>query len=101
MAQPLVPGRCLAALNVLLQAHDYAFQNGIDPWQFAVEVGELRSTGLSDAELRWLLGRGYVQQAVEESEPGNPERSFRQTATLALFSRSCFVLTSSGVALAR
>jgi hypothetical protein len=93
--------RFQAALIVLLEAHDYATTAGDDPWQFAVELAELRLAGLTNGDVRCLQCHGYLDHAVEQTKLGNRERAFRRTANLALSEKSCFVLSAAGVAVVR
>jgi hypothetical protein len=96
----LVSVRIRLALRQLLEAHDFASDLGRDPWQFAVEVQGLRSTGLTNGDLRWLVCQGYVDHCLEETEAKDTERIFRRAPNLALDERSCFVLTAAGLDLA-
>jgi hypothetical protein len=67
-----------AALLILLRAWELASKSRGDLWELAVEIGELRAVGLTAVELHWLLSRGYVQHAVEETNPGSAQRQFGQ-----------------------
>jgi hypothetical protein len=69
-------------------------------WDFAVEIRCLRAAGLTHTHLRWLLCKGYVEHALEETQRGDARRLFCATANLALTKRSCFVLTQAGIDLA-
>ncbi len=90
-----------APLILLLEARAYAQAAQRDPWEFAVEVGDLRLAGLTPNHLRWLLHQGYVAQALERTQPEADHREFRPVANLSLAEGACFVLTESGVAYAR
>src|SRR5213078_1010477 len=70
-------------------------------WDFAVEIHSLRSAGLTNTDLRWLVCNGYVEQVIETTQPQEAQRAFRPARNLMLCKRSCFVLTPAGAALAR
>lgn len=93
------PGNPLltAALEILWRAHRYAADAGIDVWQFAVEIDELRRSRVSNSELRWLLSQGYATHAKETASEG--KRSFGRPSFALLGDASCFTLTQAGVAL--
>jgi hypothetical protein len=88
-------------LQHLLTAHECSRDLGKDPWQFAVEVDSLRSAGLSNSALRWLVCQGYLEHGLEETQRGDAARTFRAAPNLSLDPRSCFVLTAAGLDLAR
>jgi hypothetical protein len=89
-----------AAFAVLLEALEYAQNLGTSVWDFAVDVGTLRRLKLSNGDLRWALVRGLVEHAVEITPDHDSARSFRHGERTLFGSRSCFVLTTSGAALA-
>ena len=90
-----------AALAELLEAHDYARDAHHDLWDFAVELGVLAALGLTLTDLRWLVCKQYVEHAREVTLPGDKERAFRPGGGLTFARRTCFVLTQSGVSVAR
>ena len=49
------------ALATLSEAFEYAVDTDSDRWDFAVPMGSLRTLGLNDADLRWLVRKGYVE----------------------------------------
>ena len=89
------------AFDVLHKAHSCAVDTRSDIWDFAVEISHLRSLGLSDTDLRWLVRKGYVQHAREVTIRGDDGRAFRSTGDLTFSPCTCFVLTSEGVSKAR
>lgn len=95
-----VPGRVGDGLLFLLKAKEYADDVDADLWDFALELRELRSLGLTNSDLRWLVMKGYVEFARETTEPGDEKRSFRKARGLTFVRRNCFVITPSGVAAA-
>jgi hypothetical protein len=97
---------CLAprvreGISALLEALDYADDLRLTAWDFAVEISALRGLELSNSDLRWLVGKGLVEYAVETTMSGEFERTFRPP-TRPLFSRrGAFVLTAAGAEFAR
>jgi hypothetical protein len=96
-----VAPRVAAALAALLDALDYARDLERSVWDFAVEIFTLRHLELSNSDLRWLVGKGFVEHAVEVTLPGDPERSFRQPGRPMFCKKTCFVLAPEGAAVAR
>jgi hypothetical protein len=86
------------ALCLLCEAWDAARAENQDIWQFAVEIDELRALGLGHTELRRLLCRGLLEHAVENTEVGACQRSFRPLKALVFSEQTCFVLTGKGLA---
>jgi hypothetical protein len=93
------PSNYATAGLILLKALDFARSLRCSSWDFAVEIWELRRSGLVNADLRWLICRGWLDHAAEVPG-GNSVRIFRPTGRLSLHSNSCFVLTPSGQAAA-
>jgi hypothetical protein len=85
----------------LLEARDYARDLQTSIWDFAVEIASLKELQLTKSDLRWMLGRGLIEQAIEVTLTGDTERSFRQPMHPLFSKRACFVLTPSGAALTR
>jgi hypothetical protein len=92
-----LPSRVQQALNVLLEAYQYAQDLKFDPWDFAVELPTLRPIGLTNSDCRWLIGRGWIECGFELTLFGDERRSFRRSANLKLSKRTCLVLTEAGV----
>jgi hypothetical protein len=88
-------------LATLSEAFEYAVDTDSDRWNFAVTIGSLRTLGLNDADLRWLVRKGYVEHGREVTVQGYDGREFRSTGDLTFTSRTCLVLTDVGVASAR
>lgn len=89
------------AFALLLQAHEYALELSQGTWDFAVELQALRETGLTNSDLRWLVGRGYVEHALEITSPNDRTRQFRRTALVTVSDSTCLVLSRAGVCVAR
>jgi hypothetical protein len=86
---------------MLLQAYEYAVDVETSLWEFAVERTEMRSHHLTCTDLRWLVMKGWVEQGIETTLPGEARRSFRPTKGLRFLKRTGFVLTPAGVEAAR
>lgn len=84
------------ALGLLRESWELASQLKQDLWQFAVEIDALRSAGLSNNGLRWLLARGFAQSADECTRRMDRSRRFRRLKSFVLTSRTCFVFTDEG-----
>ena len=89
------------SLEALLRAFQYASDLDCDPWDFAVEIQILSDLGLTTSDLRWLSCKGYVQQAREVGLPGHDARQFGPTGPLSITTENCYILTESGVNLAK
>jgi hypothetical protein len=87
--------RMRRAISVLTDAMYYTSDLGCGVWDFAVSIGELRDAGLSDNDLRWLMRKGFVEQAIEITEAGDNVRSFRPASGCIFSDRTCFVRTES------
>jgi hypothetical protein len=88
-------------LALLLEAYECSHDLQRDPWEFAVEVQDLRDAGVTSSTLRWLVCKGHVEHAVETTPPEAERRVFQRVGNLSLREGSCFVLTESGAAYAR
>jgi len=91
----------VAGLAHLLRAFDYAADAGGDPWEFAVEIGDLRAAGMTASEFRWLVAKGIVQHGHETSLYGDTHRTFRSCGGLTFLETTSFILTPAGAALVR
>ncbi len=95
-----LPQKMQPAIAVLREASDYARWTSGDRWEFAVEIQHLRKLGLTPNDLRYLVRKGLVEHAREVTIVGQDGRKFQQTGDLTFTKRTCFVLTSDGVAAA-
>lgn len=92
--------RIRSALTVLFEAFGYAQDLGASPWDFATEISSLRRLKLSNSDLRWLVGRQFVEHGIEVTLSSDEERSFQHPSRLMFTRRTCFVLSPAGAALA-
>ncbi len=92
-----LPPATTRALQILLQANEYATDCAVDIWQFAVELSDLLTAGMTRLDLRWLLCRQFVEHACETTVPGDAARQFRRLPLTSIPEGTCFVLTASGV----
>ena len=88
------------ALGVLLEAYKYAQVIGRSTWDFAVEIDCLRTVGVTDGDLRYLICAGYAEHAVELTRARSLNRVFRRLHNLGLTDKTCFVLTEQGASFA-
>ena len=95
-----IPSVC-HGLSQMLEAFELAEDAGCDPWEFALEIPDLRRLGISSSQLRWLLRKDFIEHAIEDSLIGDEQRSFKPTSSLSFTDSSCFVLTGPGEQLAR
>jgi hypothetical protein len=89
------------ALQLLLQAWDFAVNLGLPGWQFALEIQNLRAVGTTDSALRWLVHRGYVQYGTEVGAGRKGLRRFRPATSLRFGEKTCFVLNRSKLPVVR
>ncbi|MGO9110091.1 MAG: hypothetical protein ACLP9L_12735 [Thermoguttaceae bacterium] len=94
--RPERPSHLIAGLSLLLRAFDYATDIGVDVWDFAIEISELRSAGMTTSDFRWLVSKGFVQHGQETSLYGAPHRCFHRGEGLTFLATSALVLTSRG-----
>jgi len=105
--EPVIHRRCEVrphlheALGLLLQAYEYALELDQEAWDLAVELPVLRAARLTNSDLRWLVGMGYIEHAVETTGLNDRTRLFRRRPLLRFSDLTCLVLTDSGVAVAR
>jgi len=91
--------RAGAALEQLVESHQFARELDRSVWDFAVEIDDLHRAGLNNSDLRWLICKGYLLHAREVPPAGDQVRTFRPAASLVFGKTSCFVLTEAGVTL--
>jgi hypothetical protein len=101
VAASTLPPLLRSALCVLLQAWDYAVDCQRNAGDFAVEIQSLRQHGLTQTDLRWLVCKGLVTHGTEDTTSPEIERSFHPVASLAFTDKTCFILTTTGVSIAR
>jgi hypothetical protein len=97
----IIPAHFRAALGVLLRAYDYAVDSQADPWQFAVELSQLESSGASLLDVRWLILRKFAEHAQETTISGDECRSFRGLAVTCFPPDTCLVLSEEGARMIR
>jgi hypothetical protein len=88
-----------AAIALLAEAHDYAYDMQCDLWDFAVEIDALWAIGLSLDDLSWLVSCGYVEHRQEVTKRRDVARRFRPARTLDFNKKTCFVVTNAGLRL--
>lgn len=92
-----IPRRVAEGLLFLRESQEYAEDVGTDHWNFALELRELRSLGLTNSDLRWLAMKGYVEFGRETTLPGEATRSFHRLQGLTFTKRTCCIITPAGI----
>jgi hypothetical protein len=87
--------------RLLLQAYEYALELDQDVWELAVELPVLRAAGLTNSDLRWLVGMSLAEHAIETTGPGDRTRQFRRTALVTFVEQTAVVLTRVGATVVR
>ena len=87
-----------AALELLQRARECARDAQTDPWDFALEIGQLYEAGLTITDLRWMVAKQLVQHADEISVHGDEHRSFTPSRGLSFLPTTCVLLTMKGAA---
>ncbi len=96
-----VPLHMLSGLQLLVQAYEYAEETRRNHDDFAVELTELRRCGMTNADCRWVVCKGWAQLVREvQREPGEARR-FDRDVGLMICEHACLVLTPAGVQCAR
>ncbi len=84
------------ALQKLARALQFSHDCDRPKWDFAVELLDLEQMGVSHDELRWLIGKGFVDHAREVFSKGGTGRAFDSLGGYTFTEHSCFVITESG-----
>lgn len=74
------------------------FQRAAD--DFALEIADLRTCGITHHDLRWLICAGYIAHLQEAAPRVGLRRFLSRWDSLSFNERSCFVLTEAGERLA-
>ena len=85
---------------MLFEAQQFAAELGRKPWDFAVELSNLRNLGLTNSDCRWLLGKGLAEHVHDITLAGEHERTFQRGGRLMFVRQTCFVLTEQVAQLA-
>lgn len=84
------------ALLLLWKAYRYARDANRDVWDFAVELDTLLRAGVTHTDLRWLVAKGFAEQARELVVEASGTRVFEPHGGLHFAPESCLVLTPLG-----
>jgi hypothetical protein len=90
-----------AAAELLVRASNSAKEFQRPLWDFAVEIQDLISCGLTRTDLRWLECHGLVVHLSECSHVSSEHRQFRSAQKLSYDDCTCFALTPIGLDAAR
>jgi hypothetical protein len=93
--------RSVGSLELLVEAFSFAHRFRRNKWDFAVEISDLCAAGLTMTGLRWLLCSGFIEAAIEETQPRSKRRAFRPLLNLGFPARTCVVMTENGMQFAR
>ncbi len=88
---------CLRVLQKLSRAWEYSLDCDRSRWDFAVELADLSQDGISHETLRWMIGKGLVEHAMESDNHHGIGRSFESPGGFTFNERSCFVITATGL----
>ncbi len=91
--------RVQVALRLLREALATAAALNRESWDFAIELDQLHSVGLSNTEIRVLLCGQFALHAYEERDTAGNVRTFRPIQNLSLPCEAAFVLTEKGLRL--
>jgi hypothetical protein len=87
-----------AVLRLLWGAYHQA--DAGDRWQYAVRLAELGRVGVTEADLRQMIGQKLVECREETTADHSKRRRFRTWRGPAIPTRSCFVLSEAGARVA-
>lgn len=85
-----------AGLLTLMDAYEYARDADRSQMDFAVEANLLKTQGLTDCDLRWLICRCFVIHGIETTLPTHSQRQFHLEDSLHFTANSCLALTPAG-----
>jgi hypothetical protein len=98
LSGPLCDLEMRAGLDLLLAAHESARHYGSHRLEFALEVEEIRNTGITDRLLRWLVCQGLAECSAPQSRR---ETSYDSHSPLDLSAGCRLMLSELGARLAR
>jgi len=87
-----------AALHHLMEARMAALRFGRESWQCALTLNELEHLGTNTTILRSLAFQGLVEHGYENTTADDERRTAMPVKNLLITQQSCFVLTTTGVA---
>jgi hypothetical protein len=99
-ASLLIDERLQGGLAVLWRAYLCAQDTGANVWDLALPTRRLFEAGMTGADLRWLVAKGFAEHGHETTEDGLTRRSFQRGSDHFMINCSRLILTRSGAALA-
>ena len=84
-------------MQKLARAWQYSQDCDRSPWDFAVELTDLSQDGVTHETLRWMIGKGLVEHALESENRQGIGRTFESRGGFTFNNRSCFVITHTGL----
>jgi hypothetical protein len=89
------------ALKVLLEAYSRAEELQCSPWEEAVKMRALRAAGIGNRVLRDLMEEGVIEAGAQTAQKTKAPQTSRSSGDAPFSERTCFVLTKTGLAVAR
>jgi hypothetical protein len=96
----LIDERLRAGLAVLWRAYICTQDTGANVCDLSLPTGRLYAAGMTGADLRWMIAKGFAEHVEETTQRGDAHRSFRSGNGYFLNHRSRLILTASGAVLA-
>jgi hypothetical protein len=95
-----IDDRLRDGIAVLWRAHICAHDTGANVWDLSLPTTRLFAAGMTNADLRWMVAKGFAEHREETTHFGDIHRSFRRGNNYFLNDRSSLILTLRGAALA-
>lgn len=83
-------------LDILNDAYQRCARNGIDIWQYAVEVDQVYRLGASVNQIREAVQLGFCSLRSETTDARYHQRTFRKVHSLLIPSNACLIITTKG-----
>jgi hypothetical protein len=95
-----IDDRLRDGITILWRAHICAQDTGANVWDLSLPTSRLFAAGMTNADLRWIVAKGFAEHREETTAYGAMHRSFRRGNDYFLNDRSSLILTLRGAALA-
>jgi hypothetical protein len=96
----VIDERLWGGLAVLWRAYICAQDTGANVWDLALPTGRLFEAGMTSADLRWLVAKGFAEHGQRTTGDEQAHRSFQRSSDHFITNCSRLILTRSGAALA-
>ncbi|HEY6805382.1 MAG TPA: hypothetical protein VI306_17525 [Pyrinomonadaceae bacterium] len=87
-------------IAILWRAHICAHDTGANVWDLSLPTSRLFAAGMTNADLRWMVAKGFAEHREETTNYGDVHRSFKRGNDYFLNDRSSLILTLRGASLA-